>query len=847
MSWTTRWVMMGWVVVCSRASVGAAELGPLPAEAMNDEVMASPAEVEAMHDWLSAALAGRARSGAGPRIEINVRRQDHNVLRFGRSCMETPIRIGQRDFKHGLGVHAVSEIVVTLPSDAKRFKAWVGIDNNFDTQGKNGSVCFSVKVGGKALVTTPVVKGGESPKEIDVELPQGTSLMLLKVSDGGDGVSHDQADWADACLVMQDGSVRWLDENQSDMLLMKEVIPFTFMYGGSPSSALLGSWERKVETKDCPDRTEYRVTWTDPKTGLCVTAVAGAFKRYPAVEWLLTFENTGSADTPILEKVQAVDAGLATGYVRKPGILHRLEGDACGDRSFFPVDGVLEGGKTIRMAPTAGRPSNTTAFPFFNFEYEGCGLITAIGWSGQWAASFERADTGPTRLKAGMELTHLLLHPGEKIRTPRILLMSWKGDRVAAHNRFRRLMLFHYVPKQDGRPARLPFVSQCFDRYSWSAAVPDWGTERGQIAAAKFAQSIGCTHHWLDAAWFVGGFPNGVGNWFCKPKEFPNGLKPVGDACHQMGLKFVLWFEPERVAPGTEIAREHPDFVFGGAKGGLFKLNDPAARKWLTELLSKRIGEFGIDIYRNDFNIDPLGYWRANDTPDRQGMTEIRYVEGHYQMWDELLSRHPGLQIDNCASGGRRIDLETCMRSLPLWRSDTSCSAGHPEWNQVQTIGLSQYIPFHTACGWTPEPYDFRSSATGGAICQWAYLDPNFPLEQAKAVMAEAKENSIYWYGDFYPLTSCTLNSDHWAAYQFHRPDMNAGLVLVFRRAESNYTALGANLRAVKADTTYRVEFVDQAMKKTVRTMTGKELSESMELRVPQKGSSVVIRYAPER
>ncbi len=40
-------------------------------------------------------------------------------------------------------------------------------------------------------------------------------------------------------------------------------------------------------------------------------------------------------------------------------------------------------------------------------------------------------------------------------------------------------------------------------------------------------------------------------------------------------------------------------------------------------------------------------------------MTEIRYVEGHYAMWDELRARHPGLWIDNCASGGRRIDLET--------------------------------------------------------------------------------------------------------------------------------------------------------------------------------------------
>ena len=113
-------------------------------------------------------------------------------------------------------------------------------------------------------------------------------------------------------------------------------------------------------------------------------------------------------------------------------------------------------------------------------------------------------------------------------------------------------------------------------------------------------------------------------------------------------------------------------------------------------------------------------------------MTEIRYVEGHYAMWDELIARHPGLWIDNCASGGRRIDLETVMRSVPLWRSDTSCGPGHPDWDQTQTQGLSLYIPLFTACGWTPDAYDLRSSATGGAILQFDYLAEGFPSRRPR-------------------------------------------------------------------------------------------------------------------
>jgi hypothetical protein len=93
-----------------------------------------------------------------------------------------------------------------------------------------------------------------------------------------------------------------------------------------------------------------------------------------------------------------------------------------------------------------------------------------------------------------------------------------------------------------------------------------------------------------------------------------------------------------------------------------------------------------------------------------------RTVSSHGQ------THHPGLWIDNCASGGRRIDLEACMRSVPLWRSDTSCSPNHANWDQVQTLGLSLYVPLFTACSWTTDAYVVRSGATAGAICQFDYL-----------------------------------------------------------------------------------------------------------------------------
>jgi alpha-galactosidase len=812
----------------------------LPTTPPRDEVMATPAQTQALQNWAYAAFVD-GRATGGPPVRIVANRQDHSVLRFGQSCIDTPLQIGARTFARGLGTHANSEITLALPPGAKSFEAFIGIDNNFDTQGKSGSAQFSVEAGGRELFHSPTLRGGGEPQALSVALPPGTGTLVLKVDGTADGLSCDQADWAEARIGLENGATAWADDDRR--IFLAPAPPFSFVYDGNAAADLLSGWSRTSEVVERGERVIHRVQWLDPKSGLRVSAQATVFSIYGAVEWLLEFENTSPRDTPLIENIQALDTRLATGYAAKPVVLRQISGDVCGERSFVPFDTPVESGRPITLAPDGGRSSNG-AFPFFNVAYGHEGVIVAIGWSGQWQARLDRAPGGPTRLTAGLEKTRLKLRPGERIRSPRILVMPWQGDRLTAHQRFRRLLMFEYAPKQNGHPQRLPVALQCFDRYVGSR--PEWSTEAGQRRAALATQSLGCDTHWLDAAWFPGGFPNGVGNWQCKPDSFPNGLKPISDACHSTGLNFLLWFEPERVAPGTAIAREHPDFVLGGAQGGLFKLNDLLARKWLTDLLSERIREFGLDTYRNDFNLDPLNFWRANDEPDRQGMTEIRYIEGLYAMWDELRARHPGLWIDNCASGGRRIDLETLSRSVPLWRSDTGCSPGHADWDQAQAYGVSLYLPLFTSCSWDYNAYTLRSAATGGAICQFDYLGNTFSLPAAQAALAEIKQNQKFWYGDFTPLSPYTQGSQALMAYQLHRHDLNAGIVLAFRRSDCPYPVLQTSLRGLYPDKRYRVTLIDEARHEQSKIMIGKELMGDFELRIPQKGHSLLVRYQPK-
>jgi len=813
----------------------------IPVREPVDGITASAADLRDMARWVAEAFGAASPGAAGAQARVELRRQEFASLEFGQSCMETPLTIGSRSFAHGLGTHAPSEIAVHLPPGAAVFRAEVGVDNNFDTQGRHGTVRFSVEIAGREVFRTSTLSGGQEPEAVSVEIPSGTDEILLKADPTEDGPGWDQADWADARLETDSGQTIWLDSESSVLPFLYASPPFSFSYGGRPSSVLLNTWKRQVSTRALPGRTEHTVSWTDPQTGLAVTAVASGFTGYPAVDWVLTFENRGNADTPAISDIQALDILVRAGSGKRPAVLHQLRGDSCGETSFQPFAVSMGAGDAARIASAGGRPSQADAFPFFNFEYGDRGVIAAVGWTGQWAASVERSSGGSARMRAGMAEIDLFLRPGEKIRSPRILLLAWSGDRQAAHNRFRRLLLWHYMPKSGGRPLRLPVALQTFDRYH---PDPGWATEEGQKEGVEFARRAGFDTWWLDAAWFPGGFPNGVGNWQCKPDAFPSGLKPVSDACHARKMQFVLWFEPERVAAGSDIAREHPEFVFGGEGGGLFRLDDPAARQWLTDLLSRRISEYGVDVYRNDFNIDPLDYWKSADEPGRRGMTEIRYVEGLYRMWDDLLARHPGLWIDNCASGGRRIDLEMLSRSVPLWRSDTNCRPGAEDWSQSQGCGLSMYVLLHTAAAWSPDAYTVRSSATAGLLCEWDYRDPAFPLAEAKAALAEAKENAKYWYGDFYPLTTLAPSAEQFLAFQLHRPDLGEGLVTAFRRPECATIGIIAGLSGLKAGAQYRLEMIGDDRKPSVTTASGRDLMDSgLELRIPDKRGSLIVRY----
>ena len=108
-----------------------------------------------------------------------------------------PLRIAGQEFTHGFGTSAPSILHLDLQGGSTRFSAKVGVDDQGQTNKKNGSVEFIIEGDGKVLWCSPLMRGGAPAQPVDLDLT-GVKRLALRVTDGFDGTQHDQADWAEA-------------------------------------------------------------------------------------------------------------------------------------------------------------------------------------------------------------------------------------------------------------------------------------------------------------------------------------------------------------------------------------------------------------------------------------------------------------------------------------------------------------------------------------------------------------------------------------------------------------------------------------------------------------------------
>ena len=654
---------------------------------------------------------------------------------------------------------------------------------------------------------------------------------------------------------------QWIKEH---LLGSKPQLPFSFVYGGQASKELLTAWKKKAETKKLDDaRTQHTVTWTDPKTGLELQCVGIEYHDFPAVEWVLYAKNMGDKDTPILEELYALDTRLTRA---NPGefIVHHIRGSDAKATDFEPITDTIPAtgdlrvhshGEPTSMGSPSGSPS-VEAMPMFNLEYGQQGVIAALGWSGPWIATFQRDGADAARVRARMDATHLYLHPGERIRSPRVLWLFWKGDRADAHNVWRRLILAHYSPRPGGKP----FTGLTADA-NWSNIMDAdhhiqqlnwWGDH-----------DIPMECYWMDAAW-----TDMSKGWFAHQSQqtpnqalFPNGMRPISDAAHQRGMKYLLWFVPHSLNPEVGIGKDHPEFLGApftskahpGQKFYALDHGNPEINRFAIDYFSKIISDFGVDIFRQDGTAG----WPADTGPDRLGITQIRYTEGFYEFWDGLLERNPNLMIDNCATGARRVELETIKRSIALHRSDIPATPNYPLTVQAFNQGMFPWVPLHGGAVIVTmlSAYSFRSAYCPALLVGWP--DEGLPpptwitdagkrwstidLNLLRRLMKEYLKVRPYVFGDYYALTPHSLDTKVWAGWQFDRPDLGEGMVQMFRRQDSTDEAMQVKLRGLDPHATYTLTNLDVA---GTASVTGRRLMEDgLTITIKERPGSAIVTY----
>ena len=596
--------------------------------------------------------------------------------------------------------------------------------------------------------------------------------------------------------------------------------------------------------------------------------------------WVVYLENDSDLPSPRIREFLGLDLCLpVTGKAQ----LNTLRGDDCTIYSFYPETFSLEDGDAVSRRPTGGRSSNTTAFPYFDIEDEtGTGLVCGIGWSGQWKLDVCR-EGDILHLQAGFQDCDFILQPHEQVRSIRILLYFGQGSADQLRHEFVRHHRKHYSPIPEiTDDTYFPISAAPFDRYYWGN-MPENGklnyfeTEDAQIQVITKAAQCSCFNaYWLDACWFEGAFRNGVGN-YRYGAGFPNGLRRLSDLAHRNGMRFILWFEPVRAFAGTDLNKLYNHdktkiIAFPNVAKVLANIGDPEIWQYQFDHICQIIEENGVDIYRQDFNIDPYDYLKTLETPDRIGIPQIRFVEGMYRLWDALLEKFPGLIIDNCASGGRLLDVETCMRSIPLLRSDMCCRPT-PLAMQNELLGLSRYLPYHQGGSWDQSPYFMRSSFTTGIGTNFAFLtgiiDPEkeatsiryvtypshlasqvkyigkFDPQATDAAMKDVLRLRPYWGGDFTALTPPSDSREDLVAFTLRLPAADRGAVLVFRREEAPDTYV-IRLPELHPKQQYLLTVSREDLTESQVTVTGKTLQEGFSVQIPETPGSLLIFYKPQ-
>jgi alpha-galactosidase len=422
------------------------------------------------------------------------------------------------------------------------------------------------------------------------------------------------------------------------------------------------------------------------KAGLRVTRHYAIVSGSPSFETWTSYAPTAAQAT--LSDLNTLQLAVPDGAIHWVTGLQGDNSDVVNDAAFTLEQKTLAIGQQFAVGAQA-RASEQTV-PWFAIDGARDEFYGALMWSGAWSLAFSRTGAG---LALTLGLAPMATAVRQPIDGPHAVFGVAAGGLAQATAALRSYILDGI---RNGR-ALSPLVTY----NTWFA----YGTEIDEAsmrAEMDRTAALGVERFVIDAGWYAGAgaagpfdFDAGLGSWTPDPARFPNGLKPLTDYAHSLGMQFGMWVEPERVnqslvgAPGVD---EQWLATTGGSYGSdhtaQICLASAAARQWLLDRLTGLLDEVQPDYLKWDNNM----FINCDRDGHGHGTTDgnFAHVNGLYDLLSTLRARYPSLLVENVSGGGNRLDIGMLRYTDAAWMDDRTAPSVHVRHNLE---GLSAAFP----------------------------------------------------------------------------------------------------------------------------------------------------------